>query len=151
MRREKLAASVWIRLAKCYGLVLREVRRRGVREGLTLPQFDALAQLLRRRDGMSPTELSRALLVTAGNVTGIVSRLRTRGLVAREAHPHDGRAAVLRLTRPGLRVASTEVARQERLLGEILGPLPGTRQARLRAALEDLRLALDGSHERSPR
>ncbi len=151
MRRDQLSASVWVRLAKCYGLVIREVRRRGVGEGLTLPQFDALAQLLRARDGMSPTGLSRALLVTAGNVTGLVARLRARGLVAREADPHDRRAAVLRLTKPGRRVAVSEVARQERILREVLGPLPGSRQAQLKSALEDLRRALDEESSRRTR
>ena len=69
---DALAVSVWVRLLKAHGLVLRQVRRR-VPEGLTLPQFDVLVQLHRSDEGMSPGELTRVLLVTAGNVTGIVS------------------------------------------------------------------------------
>lgn len=51
---QQLALSVWVRLLKAYGLMLREVRRR-VPETLTLPQFDVLAQLHRR-----PEEIGRA-------------------------------------------------------------------------------------------
>ena len=74
----KQAAGVWIRLVKCHGLVMREVRRRVAQSDTTLPQFDVLAQLLRHPQGMTSTELSRVLLVTAGNLTGIVDRLEAR-------------------------------------------------------------------------
>ena len=79
----KQAAGVWIRLVKCHGLVMREVRRRVAQSETTLPQFDVLAQLLRHPQGMTSTELSRVLLVTAGNLTGIVDRLEGRELVTR--------------------------------------------------------------------
>ena len=74
----RLALSVWVRLLKAHGLLLREVRRR-VPDALTLPQFDVLAQLHRSDEGMTPGELTRELLVTAGNVTGIVERLSSLG------------------------------------------------------------------------
>lgn len=117
MIRVKDAAAIWVRLAKCYGLVLREVRNG--QGSLTLPQFDVMAQLLRRPRGMSMGELSVALLVTKGNVTGLVRRLASRGLV--RARPGgDRRVRVLRLTRAGLRLARREVAAHERRLRRIL-------------------------------
>src|SRR4029078_13418047 len=85
-----LALSVWVRLLKAHGLMLREVRRR-VPISLTLPQFDVLAQLHRREDGMTPGELTRELLVTPGNVTGIVDRLVRLGLAERGAGPQGRR------------------------------------------------------------
>jgi DNA-binding MarR family transcriptional regulator len=97
-----LALSVWVRLLKVHGLLLREVRRL-VPEGLTLPQFDVLAQLDRRPEGMTPKELTRALLVTAGNVTGIVERLVQQGLVTREPVSHDRRTVQVVLTPEGRR------------------------------------------------
>ena len=63
--------------------------RRSVPGDLTLPQFDVLAQLYRRPPGMTPGQLTRELLVTAGNVTGIVERLARRGLVERRPVPED--------------------------------------------------------------
>lgn len=143
MKPEKLAAGLWIRLAKCYGLVLREVRAFENGSGVTLPQFDALAQLLRHPAGMTAGALSRALLVTAGNVTGIVSRLAARGLVTREALPHDRRAALVRLTPAGRRLAQAHVARHERRLRKIFSVLPAIDQARIRKSLERLRRSLE--------
>lgn len=92
-----LALAVWVRLLKAQGLILRELRPR-VPEGLTLPQFDVLAQLHRDPEGVTSSELTRELLVTAGNVTGIVGRLSRRGLVERRPVPGDRRAARIRLT-----------------------------------------------------
>ncbi|HWW95665.1 MAG TPA: helix-turn-helix domain-containing protein, partial [Vicinamibacteria bacterium] len=60
-----LAVSVWLRLLKAHGLMLPRVRRT-IPGHLTLPQFDVLAQLYRRPPGMTPGELTRELLVTAG-------------------------------------------------------------------------------------
>src|SRR5207245_6296043 len=94
---DALAVSVWVRLLKAHGLVLRQVRRR-VPEGLTLPQFDVLVQLHRSGEGMSPGELTRVLLVTAGNVTGIVGRLVAMDLAERHPVPADRRALRVRPT-----------------------------------------------------
>ncbi len=143
MRTEKVAAALWIRLVKCHGLVLREVRARENGTGVTLPQFDALAQLLRHPAGMSPGALSDALLVTAGNVTGIVARLAARGLVTRDPRPDDRRAAVIRLTPAGRRLAGAKVARHERRLRRIFSVLPAADQGRITRSLDRLRASLE--------
>ena len=137
------AAAIWIRLAKCYGLVLQRVRTLPDRSGLTLPQFDALAQLLRYPKGMTAGELSHALLVTAGNVTGIVARLRSRGLVVRETRPDDRRTAALRLTPAGRRLALAAVLRHERHLENVFSKMPGPERTRLRRSLDRLRGSLE--------
>ncbi len=141
MKREKEAAGLWIRLAKCYGLVLREVSR--PRDGLTLPQFDCLTQLLRHPEGLTAGALSRALLVTAGNLTGIVARLRTHGLVSRRPHPRDRRSALLFLTSRGRRLALAVVPRHERRLQRLFAGLAGGERLRLRASLDRLRETLE--------
>jgi DNA-binding MarR family transcriptional regulator len=68
---------------------------------LTLPQFDVLAALARRPGGMTMTEISRYLMVSNGNVTGIVDRLAEEGWAERVAAPGDRRAKVVRLTERG--------------------------------------------------
>jgi hypothetical protein len=62
-----LAVSTWLRLLHGYALIERELRR-AVAEHCTFPQFDVLSQLDRERDGLTFVELSRRLLVTAGNL-----------------------------------------------------------------------------------
>jgi MarR family len=73
-----LAVSTWLRLLHGYALIERELRR-AVAAHCTFPQFDVLNQLDRERDGLTFVELSRRLLVTAGNLTGIVDRLHAEG------------------------------------------------------------------------
>ena len=63
-----LAVSTWLWLLHGYALIERELRR-AVAEHCTFPQFDVLSQLDRERDGLTFVELSRRLLVTAGNLT----------------------------------------------------------------------------------
>lgn len=137
-----LALSVWVRLLKTHGLILREVRRR-VPEDLTLPQFDVLVQLALREEGMTPGELTRELLVTAGNVTGIVERLAGVGLVERCPVPDDRRAVRLRLTPRGRRLMRKAVPRHRRDVGALLGCVPRRDLARLQDLLGTVSHALE--------
>jgi DNA-binding MarR family transcriptional regulator len=137
-----LALSVWVRLLKAHGLVLREVRRL-VPAGLTLPQFDVLAQLDRRPEGMTPKELTRELLVTAGNVTGIVERLVQQGLVSREEVPHDRRTVRIRLTPEGRRRMGQALPAHRRDLARLLARVPPSVLVALREALGGFLQALE--------
>lgn len=141
----QLALSVWVRLLKVYGLMLREVRS-CVPERLTLPQFDVLAQLDRRAQGMTPGELTRELLVTAGNVTGIVARLAAMRLVERQPVPEDRRAVRVRLTGKGRRVMARAIPQHRRDLDRILSQIPPEQLSRLRDLLGWLGHALEGGH-----
>ena len=138
---DALAVSVWVRLLKAHGLVLRQVRRR-VPEGLTLPQFDVLAQL-HREEGMTPGELTRALLVTGGNVTGIVSRLVAMDLAERHPVPEDGRAVRVRLTPRGRRLMRRAIPRHRRDVATLLSGVSPADLGRLRDLLGRLGRTLE--------
>lgn len=93
---------LWLRLLRASRGVEAELRERlRVTYDMTLPQFDVLAALARRDDGITMTELSRYLMVSNGNVTGIVDRLVQSGWVERSTAPGDRRATVVRLTEKG--------------------------------------------------
>ncbi len=143
--RERVAVGLWVRLAKCYGLVLREVREAQTDSKVTLAQFDVLAQLLRHEDGMTVGQLSAALLVTAGNVTGLVDRMSARGWVTRRAPADDQRVRIVRLTPAGRRIAVREVERQEDLLGRVFGALSKSEQSSLSLQLDRVRQLLEAS------
>lgn len=138
----QLALSVWIRILKAHGLLLREVRRR-VPEGLTLPQFDVLAQLHRRDEGMTPGALTRELLVSAGNVTGIVDRLVRLELAERHPVPEDRRAVRIRLTSRGRKVMRQSIPRHRRDVESLLARVPAGDLARLRDLLGTLNKSLE--------
>jgi DNA-binding MarR family transcriptional regulator len=122
---------------KAYNLILREARH-SVEPSLTLPQFDVMAQLSRRPEGVTFVDLSRSLLVSPGNLTGIVRRLEGEGLVAREAHESDRRAARLRLTAAGRRKMSALLPRHARDIARLFSPMPRGEVAQLRRLLGNL-------------
>ena len=106
------ALRLWLRLLTCTQLVEKQVRSQ-LREqwGTTLPRFDLMAQLERKPEGLKMNELSRRMMVTGGNVTGITDQLVAEGLVERVLVAGDRRACRVRLTPLG-RSQFAERARQ---------------------------------------
>lgn len=106
------ALRLWLRLLTCTQLIERRIRNElRVRFTTTLPRFDLMSQLERHPEGLKMNELSRRMMVTGGNVTGITDQLVKEGLVERVAQPSDRRAVRVRLTRAGGK-AFAEMARE---------------------------------------
>jgi DNA-binding MarR family transcriptional regulator len=98
----KTELRLWLRLFTCKMLIEGEVRRR-LRDAfdVTLPRFDLMAQLERAPNGMTLGELSQRMMVSNGNVTGLVDRLVAQGLIDRRPSPTDRRAQIVSLTAEG--------------------------------------------------
>jgi DNA-binding MarR family transcriptional regulator len=96
------ALRLWLRLLTCTQIVEKQVRTL-LRERFdtTLPRFDLMAQLERAPEGLKMNELSRRMMVTGGNVTGITDQLAAEGLVDRVDVAGDRRAYRVRLTVKG--------------------------------------------------
>jgi MarR family transcriptional regulator, organic hydroperoxide resistance regulator len=92
--------QTWLRLARVYQKVQRQLERILDNARLTLPQFDVLANL-GMSEGISQQELAERLLVTKGNVCGLLDRMESAGLVERRPSPTDRRANRLYLTDKG--------------------------------------------------
>ena len=100
----KRRLKMWIRLlgvTRAAESHLREFLR--VQHDTTLPRFDVMAALYRRREGVTMSELSRLLLVSNGNATTVVDRLENDGLVRRTPSETDRRTVFVALTPEGLR------------------------------------------------
>ena len=99
----KRRLKMWIRLlgvTRAAENHLREHLRLG--HATTLPRFDVMAALWRRREGVTMSELSRMLLVSNGNATTVVDRLEKDGFVARRPSQSDRRTVFVALTDAGL-------------------------------------------------
>jgi DNA-binding MarR family transcriptional regulator len=120
--KDKLRA--WIKLLRTTHTI-EGVLRENLRTTFdtTLPRFDVLAALARTATGLTMTALSRQLLVSNGNVTGIVERLVADKLVARADEAGDKRATRVRLTPKGRSEFATMAAVHERWVSQLLGPL----------------------------
>lgn len=107
--------------------------------GSTLPRFDVLAALYRHADGITMTRLSKQLLVSNGNVTGIVDRLEAEGLVERDIDERDRRATLVALTEKGETFFTAMAILHQEWIDELLGSLSGTDIRMLTETLRSLR------------
>ena len=113
--------KLWLRMLSCTMMIEAEIRTRLRTEfGITLPRFDLMAQLDRHPEGLRMGELSKRMMVTSANVTGIANLLEQEGLVLREAVPDDGRAYSIKLTAPGRRAFKRMAASHEGWIRELL-------------------------------
>ncbi|TCH99737.1 MarR family transcriptional regulator [Roseococcus sp. SYP-B2431] len=132
----KDSLRLWLRLLTCANLVEAEIRRRlRVEFGTTLPRFDLLAALDRGGEGLTLGDVSRRMMVSNGNVTGLAARLEAEGLVERRLDAGDRRAFRLRLTARGAREFAKQSAAHEQWIAELLGSLAEAERAQLHRLL----------------
>ena len=150
-RGDKLELRVWLRLLTCSNLIETRVRA-GLREsfGVTLPRFDVLAQLDRAPDGLSMGELSDRLMVSNGNVTGLVDRLVGEGLVARLPSPADRRQNRVKLTPAGKRAFDAMTPAHERWVDDLLAGLSRAEMAPLLELLAKLKRSITAANGETP-
>ena len=117
----KARLRLWIRLLRASRQIEKVTRERlkSQFDG-TLPRFDVMAALYRKPTGMLMSEISRFLMVSNGNVTGIVDRLVADGFVARSQRDGDRRTSFIRLTRKGSAAFADMAAAHESWIDELL-------------------------------
>ena len=144
-RDSKERLRLWIRLLRASRTIEAELRERLKKEfATTLPRFDVMAALYRAPEGMLMSDLSRFLLVSNGNVTGIIDRLVSEGLVLRARRNGDRRTSMVRLTEAGVAQFSTIAAAHETWIGELLGNVSEDETRRLAAMLKSFRSNWEG-------
>jgi DNA-binding MarR family transcriptional regulator len=140
------ALRLWLRLLTCANLVETEIRGRLRAEfDTTLPRFDLMAQLQRVPKGMKMGELSRHMMVTNGNITGITDQLEKEGLVMRTKVASDRRSSVIRLTPQGRKTFARMARAHEAWVKELLSGLPESSRAALFQTLGELKLQVVAS------
>ena len=136
---------LWIRLLRASRTIEAELRERLKKEfDTTLPRFDVMAALYRSPEGMLMSDLSRFLLVSNGNVTGIVDRLVSEGLVTRARRNGDRRTSMVRLTEEGSKSFAAIAAAHEKWVGELLGTVSEDEARRLTGMLKSFRSNWEG-------
>src|SRR6185295_4003786 len=120
----KTELRLWLRLLTCTTLIENEVRRR-LRDqfNITLPRFDLLAQLDRAPNGMTLGELSQRMMVSNGNITGLVDRLAEQGLIRRKPDAKDRRVHIVSLTAEGQKFFRSMARVNADWVGEIFSGL----------------------------
>ncbi|MBV6274374.1 MarR family transcriptional regulator [Alcaligenaceae bacterium CGII-47] len=140
---DHLDTKIWLRLLSCSMQIEQSVRQHlRTRFSMTLPRFDYLAQLERRPEGLRMNVLSRYLMVTRGNVTGLTDQLVKEGLVQRIDVPEDRRSYLVKLTPKGRAQFATMAAEHERWLIELFENVPLSSKEALYQQLGELRVHL---------
>lgn len=131
---------MWVRLLGCAKIIEKRLRRNFQEQfDTTLPRFDVMAALDRAADGLNMGALSKALLVSNGNVTAIVRQLHEQGLVSSQADPEDRRSAIVALTPAGKAQFAALAAAHHQWVREALRDFPRARQEQLLALLTELK------------
>lgn len=148
----KQSLRLWLRLLTCANAIEKSVRNRLRGEfGTTLPRFDVLAALEHSPDGLSMGELSAHLMVSNGNVTGIVARLEKEGMVARRTAPKDRRTHFVRLTKKGLAEFTDMATVHEGWIDQMFGALGDAEIASMMNLLDGLKASLATDKDREAR
>lgn len=143
---------LWLRLLASSSLIENEIRQR-LREkfGTTLPRFDLMAQLERVEDGLLLGELSRRMMVSNGNVTGLAERLVQAGLIERNALEADRRAVRVRLTTKGRQVFGEMAAAHAEWISDLFADLSEEEQKAIWSRLGKLKTSVLGkTRKREP-
>jgi DNA-binding MarR family transcriptional regulator len=136
------ALKLWLRLLTCTTQIEDEVRRRlRASFNVSLARFDYLAQLY-RHGGLKMRDLSRFLMVTGGNVTGLTDELEREGLVQRETSEHDRRAFIVRLTPRGRETFEAMAKQHEQWIVELFASVDAAAMQSLYKNLGELRVQL---------
>lgn len=139
--RQRNQTRLWLNILRLHGLVFADLNRRMLDEtGLSLAKFDAMAQLERRPEGLSMGQLSGALKVTNGNVSGLVNRLIKDGMVVKAMSSEDRRSFSAKLTGLGQEKFKQASEAHNRILAALLD---GVSDQEMESANLSLRGVLD--------
>ena len=140
------ALRLWLRLLTCTTRIETEIRGRlRTRFDTTLARFDLMAQLERCPEGLKMIDLSRRLMVTGGNVTGITDQLEKEGLVNRKSDPEDRRAYSVKLTPTGKKLFARMAAEHEQWVIELFDSLNQAEKEQAGRLFAKLKLGLSAA------
>jgi DNA-binding MarR family transcriptional regulator len=136
--------KLWLRMLSCTVKIENEIRSRLRGEfGITLPRFDLMAQLERHPEGLRMGELSKRMMVTGGNITGITDQLEQEKLVLRVPDPNDRRAYSVKLTPAGRRAFARMAAVHEEWITALMSGLSKSEKSTLSQLLSQLKTRLN--------
>lgn len=140
----RFSLRLWLRLLTCNQLIENEIRGQ-LRKSfdITLPRFDVMAQLYRYPDGLRMGEISKLLMVTGGNITGIIDQLEQEMLVQRMVDSADRRVTIAKLTPKGIGYFEEIADIHHGWIDNLLDGIDAQSQAELYALLEKLQHSLE--------
>jgi len=132
--------KLWLRMLSCTVRIENEIRSRlRTTFDITLPRFDLMAQLERHPEGLRMGELSKRMMVTGGNITGITDQLEQEALVVRVPDPKDRRVFTVCLTDAGRRAFAGMAVVHEGWIADLLKDMSPDDKSQLIALLSQMK------------
>ncbi len=119
---ERIELRTWVQVVRTLHRLQRRLEQALEGHGLSLAQFDVLATI-DVAEGLSQQDLAERLLVTKGNICGLIDRMESGGLVQRRSDPADRRTNRMFLTRAGRAALARAAPGQMALLKKVMGAL----------------------------
>jgi len=128
---------LWVRLAMTFNVVYHEIKNELGKENLTVPQLEIIS-CLDRTKGLPLSEIAERLLVSGGNVTGIIDRLERDGYVSRARDKTDRRVVRALLTDKGFELYKSFLPRYRDVIHRINSVLSVQERKQLQRLLKKL-------------
>jgi len=107
--------------------------------GLTFAQYNVLRVLSSSDSGANTvTNVSRIMLVTGANMTGISKRMERDGFLLRKRHPTDERVTLLEITPKGRQALQNIMPEKENFIAALVGDLPEAEKDKILEVLRQL-------------
>jgi len=145
-----LSLKLWLRMLSTTVMIENEIRNRLRAEfDITLPRFDLMAQLERHPDGLRMGELSKRMMVTGGNITGITDQLEQEDLVMRVTDKQDRRAYSVKLTSAGRKAFKTMASVHEAWVAELFSGLDVEQKTQMISLLSSVKSDLSAGDKQN--
>lgn len=138
MVSKKISSETWLCLAQSYHLAQKHYRESLRGSGLTQPQFEVMTQIA-DDEGIPLTRIGENLMVTGGNITGIIDRLEKNGVVKRKRDKEDRRVIRAFFTAKGKRLYQQASPARDRFLKKTFGDMSLGDHAKLKKVLDNLK------------
>jgi DNA-binding MarR family transcriptional regulator len=127
----------WLALVRCFTSIERVLMRHFAQTyNSSLPRYDVLTALALNRKGLTMGELASLLMVTKGNITGVVRRLLHDKLVLKSTSRSDRRVQSVKISAKGLRLWDKMHADYDRMISELMS---GQSEAQIQALVTALK------------
>lgn len=140
----------WLELVRCFSSIERILMRHFAQKfNSSLPRYDVLTALALTERNLTMGELASLLMVTKGNITGVVRRLKEGGLVRKATSRSDGRIQVVKISAKGRRLWNEMHDDYDRIISNVLSGQPKSHILTLTKVLEKTRISVESGNTES--
>ena len=142
-RLSKLDSACWFAVVEAYQTCNRRYSAMLKEFDLTIPQYDVLSAIDKLGERAQPKQIADELVVTRGNVTGLLTRLQERRLIRTRQSESDGRSFLCELTHRGETLLGDARAAAALFIAEQLAPFDDASKTEMESTMRRMQAHLE--------